>query len=101
MEMSGDFRWGGQNSSSELTAVELRAEYLEGARISGGWQLRANVKSKLGLFKERRRGPLNSEQWGVPLSARYLLLCGEPLQFSDHWGGLGRPTLIELAMVPL
>lgn len=85
--MSVDFR-PGQNRSSELMAVELRAEYPEGARISGGCQFRANVKSKIGLFKKRRRGPLNSEQWGVPLSARYLLLRREPMQFYDNWGGL-------------
>lgn len=32
-----------------------------------------------GLFKGRRGGPLNSEQWGVTLLADYLLLHGEPV----------------------
>lgn len=31
------------------------------------------------LFKGRRGGPLNSEQWGVTLLADYLLLHGEPV----------------------
>lgn len=100
MGMSGDFRQGGENRLLSAD-VELRPEYLEGARIPGGWQFRANVKSKLGLFKERRKGFLNSEQWGVPLSARYLLLRREPVKSYDHGGGLGRPTLMGPAIVPL
>lgn len=46
----------------------------------------------LGLFKGRRGGPLDSEQWGVTLLAGYLLLHGEPVNFRVPWGGLGKLT---------